>query len=158
MPFLQLLKSEFHWDESGQDLCSKITRIMVDDEFLSKRNLVVPLMNHALKIFVYRSWSLPVPNVETDRLQNSSQNKEIDMVRQSLACEQQTYFRSSLLMLDSRVIIEIFNLNKCHSFSLFLSATLGGNFGLFLGMSILTLLELVDFALRRFLVFIWKES
>lgn len=58
----------------------------------------------------------------------------------------------------SWVIIEILNLNKCHFFSLFLSATLGGNFGLFLGMSILTLLEFVDFALRTFCVFIWNES
>lgn len=67
MPFL-LAQDAFTWDESGQDLCSKITRIILQYEFLSKRNLVVPLMNHALKIFDHRFWLLSVPNVETETL------------------------------------------------------------------------------------------
>ena len=39
---------------------------------------------------------------------------------------------------------------------LFLLATLGGNFGLFLGMSILTILEFVDLAFRRFCFFLCR--
>ena len=38
-----------------------------------------------------------------------------------------------------------------------LSVTLGGNFGLFLGMSILTIFEFVDFISRRLCAFVSKQ-
>lgn len=34
MPFLHA-QDAFTWEESGQDLCSKITQIIAHDEFLS---------------------------------------------------------------------------------------------------------------------------
>ncbi|XP_078355089.1 acid-sensing ion channel 1-like [Oculina patagonica] len=38
-----------------------------------------------------------------------------------------------------------------------LISNLGGNFGLFLGMSILTVLEFIDFAFRRICFIFWKQ-
>ena len=47
----------------------------------------------------------------------------------------------------------------CVFFLLFeLSANLGGNFGLFLGMSILTVLEFVEFSFRRICFLICKKT
>ena len=128
MPFLHA-QDAFTQEESSQDLCFKITRIMAHDEFLS----------------MLRRSSIVDPDYYPSQTQRQTHYKILPKTKK-LTCQ------------DSRVIIEILNLNKCHFFSPFLSATLGGNFGLFLGMSILTLLEFVDFALRRFCVFIWNES
>ena len=42
--------------------------------------------------------------------------------------------------------------------SVIFSASLGGNCGLFLGMSILTALEFIDFFFRRICFIIWKHE